>query len=59
MKHRAEAKAMSFFEYDQEKHIRQEREEAWEDGQASGRKNNTISDHIREAQQIWNDGSSR
>ena len=30
-KHRAEAKAMSIFEYDQEKHIRQEREEAWED----------------------------
>ena len=38
MKHRAEAKAMSIFEYDQEKHIRQEREEAWEDGQASGLK---------------------
>ncbi len=37
-KHRAEAKAMSIFEYDQEKHIRQEREEAWEEGQASGLK---------------------
>ena len=36
MKHRAEAKAMSIFEYDQEKHIRQEREEAWEEGRASG-----------------------
>ena len=35
-KHRAEAKAMSIFEYDQEKHIRQEREEAWEEGRASG-----------------------
>ena len=33
-----EAKAMSIFEYDQEKHIRQEREEAWEEGQASGLK---------------------
>lgn len=37
-KHRAEAKAMSIFEYDQEKHIRQEREEAWEEGHASGLK---------------------
>ena len=36
MKHRAEAKAMSIFEYDQEKHIRREREEAWEEGRASG-----------------------
>ena len=27
---------MSIFEYDQEKHIRQEREEAWEEGRASG-----------------------
>ena len=31
-----EAKAMSIFEYDQDKHIRQEREEAWEEGRASG-----------------------
>ena len=37
-KHRAEAKAMSIFEYDQEKHIRQEREEAWEEGRTSGLK---------------------
>ena len=37
-KHRAEAKAMSIFEYDQEKHIRQERKEAWEEGKASGLK---------------------
>ena len=36
-KHRAEAKAMSIFEYDQEKHIRQEREEAWEEGERAGR----------------------
>ena len=35
-KHRAEAKAMSIFEYDQEKHIRMEREEAWEDGRREG-----------------------
>ena len=28
---------MSIFEYDQEKHIRQEREEAWEEGHAEGR----------------------
>ena len=31
-KHRAEAKEMSIFEYDQEKHMRQEREEAWTGG---------------------------
>ena len=35
-KHRAEAKAMSIFEYDQEKHIRMEREEAWEEGRREG-----------------------
>lgn len=27
---------MSIFEYDQEKHIRMEREEAWEDGRREG-----------------------
>ena len=32
-----EAKAMSIFEYDQEKHIRMEREEAWEEGRREGR----------------------
>ena len=30
-KHRTEAKTMSIFEYDQEKHMRMEREEAMED----------------------------
>ena len=29
---RMEAKSMSIYEYDAEKHIRQEREDAWEDG---------------------------
>jgi len=29
---------MSIFEYDQEKHIKQEKEESWEDGYADGRK---------------------
>ena len=37
-KHRAEAKEMSIFEYDQEKHMRQEREDAWADGHLSGMK---------------------
>ena len=37
-KHRAEAKEMSIFEYDQEKHMRQEREDAWEEGRVSGLK---------------------
>lgn len=35
LKHRAEAKKMSIYEYDEEKHIRQEREDAWEDGRKS------------------------
>ena len=35
-KHKAEAKEMSIFEYDQEKHMRQEREAAWEDGHTAG-----------------------
>ncbi len=35
-KHRAEAKSMSIFEYDQGKHMRMEREEAWEEGHAEG-----------------------
>ena len=35
-KHKAEAKEMSIFEYDQEKHMWQEREAAWEDGHAAG-----------------------
>ena len=34
---RAEAKAVSIYEYDQEKHMRQERETFWEDGRAVGR----------------------
>ena len=42
-KHKAEAKEMSIFEYDQEKHMRQEREAAWEDGHAAG-----IEEGIRE-----------
>lgn len=37
-KHRAEAKEMSIFEYDQEKHMRQEREEAWAEGHSTGLK---------------------
>ena len=35
-KNRREAKNVSIYEYDQEKHIRQEREEAWEDGEKAG-----------------------
>ncbi len=35
-KNRAEAKNMSIFEYDQEKHMQQEREEAWEKGRTQG-----------------------
>ena len=35
-RNRREAKNVSIYEYDQEKHIRQEREEAWEAGEHSG-----------------------
>ena len=35
-KNRREAKNVSIYEYDQEKYIRQEREEAWEAGEHSG-----------------------
>ena len=35
-KNRREAKNVSIYEYDQEKHIRQEREEAWEAGREAG-----------------------
>ena len=34
--HRMEARAMSIFEYDQEKHMRQEQEAAWKEGRRSG-----------------------
>ena len=37
-KNRREAKNVSIYEYDQEKHIRQEREEAWEAGREAGEK---------------------
>ncbi len=37
-KHRTEARNMSIYEYDEEKHMRQEREAAWEDGRKEGRK---------------------
>ena len=36
--HRTEAKEMSIFEYDQEKHMRQEREAAWNAGLEAGRR---------------------
>ena len=35
-KNKAEAKFMSIFEYDEELHIQQEREEAWEEGHTEG-----------------------
>ena len=37
-KNRAEAKRMSIYEYDQEKHLRQEREASWEEGKKEGKK---------------------
>ena len=38
-KNRAEAKKMSIYEYDEEKHMRQTREEGYEDGYNSGYEN--------------------
>ena len=38
-KNRREAKNVSIYEYDQEKHLRQEREEAWEAGERKGEEN--------------------
>ena len=38
LKNRAEAKFMSIFEYDQEKHMRMEREQAYEEGWDAGQK---------------------
>ena len=35
-KNRAEVKKMSIYEYDQEKHIRMERQDAWKDGMQEG-----------------------
>lgn len=37
-KNRAEAKRMSIYVYDQEKHLRQEREASWEKGKEEGMK---------------------
>ncbi len=42
-RNRAEAKAMSIYEYDQEEHIRMEREDAYEDGRKDGDKARLIS----------------
>ena len=39
---RAEVLRMSIFEYDQEEHIRQEREESWEEGMEQGREEGTL-----------------
>lgn len=36
-KNRAETKRMSIYEYDQEKHLRQEREASWEKGREAGK----------------------
>ena len=41
-KNRAEVISMSIFEYDQEEHIRQEREESWEEGMEQGREEGTL-----------------
>ena len=50
-KNRAEAKSVSIYEYDQEKHLQQERNEAREEGKKEGIKEGIrafIADHMEE-----------
>ncbi len=54
-KHRAEAKEMSIFEYDQEKHMKQEREAAWEEGHREGHRSGVAEGVLLgEKQLLWN-----
>ena len=46
-KNRAEAKLVSIYEYDQEKHMRQEREASWEEGMEKGMENGRV-EHLKE-----------
>ena len=57
-KHRAEAKEMSIFEYDQEKHMRQEREEAWMDGHNAGLKEGRAAARLSMIIQMLKNGMS-
>ncbi|MBM6949494.1 hypothetical protein H6A20_12760, partial [Mordavella massiliensis] len=41
-KNRAEARKMSIYEYDQERHIRQEREQSYEKGLAEGKRSMAV-----------------
>ena len=49
-KNRAEVKKMSIYEYDQEKHIRMERQDAWEDGVQKGRREGIKEGELRGAE---------
>ena len=51
-KNRREAKNVSIYEYDQEKHIRQEREEAWEAGEKTGREAGERAGQINKLQEL-------
>ena len=44
---RVEAKSVSIYEYDQEKHMRQERETFWEEGRVAGLKEGTITGRVQ------------
>ena len=50
-KNRAEVKKMSIYEYDQEKHIRMERQDAWEDGMQEGRREGIKEGELRGTEQ--------
>lgn len=51
-KNRAEVKKMSIYEYDQEKHIRMERQDAWEDGVQEGIKEGELRGAERQLSKI-------
>ena len=53
-----EAKEMSIFEYDQEKHMRQEREEAWMDGHNAGLKEGRAAARLSMIIQMLKNGMS-
>ena len=54
-KNRAEVKKMSIYEYDQEKHIRMERQDAWEDGMQEGIKEG----ELRGRNSAWRDDQEK
>ena len=57
-KYRAEAKRMSIYEYDQARHIRQEREEAWEEGRQTGKQEGMEQERLAIVRRMLEGGAS-